>query len=243
MSITLIFVFINIIGLPDRTTNFFEYILNIFLLNGFIGIPYVDGAHWYLTNLIILIIISSILLKYSIITKIWPYAVWIVTGLFIKYIGLNSITKLICGKYIGVIIAAIMLNAIKNESNIKMKKKYFFLLQICYVYNFTNGYVFAIISIISNLIVYIVMEEKFKFLNNKVLVYIGEISYPLYLVHQNISMSIEYILYNYFHQSYYIWFAFIAIIVSVIIASIIHNKIEKNEKTLNFLFELLSFEK
>lgn len=87
------------------------------------------------------------------------------------------------------------------------------------------------------------MEEKFKFLNNKVLVYIGEISYPLYLVHQNISMSIEYILYNYFHQSYYIWFAFIAIIVSVIIASIIHNKIEKNEKTLNFLFELLSFEK
>lgn len=61
IAITICFVLTHIIGLPGRTVGIKEFFLNIFLINGFINIPYVDSAHWYITALIGCIFVYSII--------------------------------------------------------------------------------------------------------------------------------------------------------------------------------------
>ena len=46
LCVTVTFVCINLVGLTNRAVGFADYIFNLLMLNGFIGVPYVDGAHW-----------------------------------------------------------------------------------------------------------------------------------------------------------------------------------------------------
>lgn len=61
ITITICFVLTHIIGLPGRTVGIKEFILNIFFINGFINVPYVDSAHWYITALIGCIFVYAII--------------------------------------------------------------------------------------------------------------------------------------------------------------------------------------
>lgn len=62
LCLTIIFISVSIFGLPGRETTILDYFLNITMINGVIHTDYVDGAHWYLTYLIIFYVILGIFL-------------------------------------------------------------------------------------------------------------------------------------------------------------------------------------
>lgn len=68
-------------------------------------------------------------------------------------------------------------------------------------------------------------ERKIPLLERRYFQFFGMISYPLYLVHQNIGMTIQYRLVNAFCEYTY-WYAFIAIVIVVLIAVILYCFVE-----------------
>lgn len=76
VAITLTFAVTRILPLPDRTVGLFEYILNLSMLNGFIGVSYVDGAHWYITTLIAIYFVVGIMKKIDVSKYQLSYITW-----------------------------------------------------------------------------------------------------------------------------------------------------------------------
>ena len=203
---TLTFISVKIWGLEGRETNFIDYLLNVVMLNGFINVNYVDGAHWYLTYLIIFYIIIGIFVKYIKNSKKY-LVVWLIIKDAIKVItfffhNLNPIYMIIGGNYVEFIIIGISLKEILKDYNVKhnlkksIKDKYIYycliaisLLQISVLFNF--DILIGIILFIGIFIFWGVKQNDKKEISNfNILYFIGCISYIIYLIHQNVGYQI-----------------------------------------------------
>lgn len=60
VAVIMIFVIVSEFGLSGRETSTYDLALNLLLVNGFIGTPYVDSAHWYMTYIIAFSLVASI---------------------------------------------------------------------------------------------------------------------------------------------------------------------------------------
>ena len=84
VSITMTFAVTNIVNLPYRTYGWLEYLLNACFVNGFIGVPYIDGAHWYLTTLLALILVYGLIQKIHFKYAVLIYGGWILAAVIVK---------------------------------------------------------------------------------------------------------------------------------------------------------------
>ncbi|WP_196213101.1 acyltransferase family protein [Bacteroides cellulosilyticus] len=57
-SVIIIYLFVNVIGLQGRTVDFTTFIANFFIYHP--GFDYVDGAHWFISDLFIIYVICSL---------------------------------------------------------------------------------------------------------------------------------------------------------------------------------------
>lgn len=95
IAITITAIVIHIFPLPERMSTWTDWLLNLTFINGFLGTPYVDGAHWYLTVLISFIIISGIGKKFKIEKE--PLFYFGIIALYLLSIKLHieNITKIL----------------------------------------------------------------------------------------------------------------------------------------------------
>lgn len=103
IAITITAIVIHIAYLPGRMSTWTDWIINLTFINGFIGTPYVDGAHWYLTTLISLTAVTAVLKKIHVEKNPLPY---IGLNLFIilsAIVHIPVIPVLIGGGYAGII--------------------------------------------------------------------------------------------------------------------------------------------
>ena len=80
------FLALQIWPLEGRTVTLFEFLLNVPFLNGFIGIAYVDTAHWYLTTIIAIYFMTALIHKLKIQEKCYPYYIWLVMNFVLFHI-------------------------------------------------------------------------------------------------------------------------------------------------------------
>lgn len=191
IALTITMIIVKLIGLPGRECSWLDYILNIFFINGFLGMPYVDGAHWYLTTLISITIIMGIIKKIRLKDNVWIYCMWLfIVGLLIK-LGYSNITVFAGGTYLGSAIAGVALARIFSSNQQSTYKRWIILficsILFCYI---IKGVTETIIVIVALLIVIPCLLEKFKLFENSILLKLGMISYPVYLIHQNIGFVI-----------------------------------------------------
>ena len=90
------YIIVRLFPLPGRTCELKDLLLNEIFLNGFIGTPYVDGAHWYITVLLSAIVIIGILKKMRIENKAYIYLFWMTTVIIINKVG-NEFSMLLGG--------------------------------------------------------------------------------------------------------------------------------------------------
>lgn len=90
VAITVIMMFSFLIPAPSRSCTWIEYLCNIPFVNGFIGVNYVDGAHWYLTYLIAISAVVSFFRCLDIDNRPLAYFVWLIgCGLLYKFAGVG----------------------------------------------------------------------------------------------------------------------------------------------------------
>ena len=223
-----------------------QVLFNLTMFNGFFGVEHVDGVYWSLViELKFYILIGIILffkkLKYikflgylllaiSILQLIIPFAgapkflqviyyvtfarwnPYFVAGMFFF---LMKSEKNIIKNIIPVIIAygvslryAILTVNFRNEE---------------YGYGFSNEVVILLITIFF-ISTFLISTGKLQFLNKRVFMSLGVLTYPLYLLHQNIG----YIIFNNFGNTVNKWVLLILVIAIMLVASyLISKKIEK----------------
>ena len=194
ISMTCTFLLTSIFPLDGRTVHFKDYILNIFLLNRLFGSPYVEGAHWFLNILVSFIIIMGFAKKFKLETN---FLFYLGVGLFLFIInktGISALYNALGGPYIGYLFIGVALKMFMLKYS-EMKKLERCGWGIIIVYGFLIIYNYlshsaAYCVIMAILFMTLCSINKMRVFELIFFQKIGKISYPLYLIHQNISFLI-----------------------------------------------------
>ena len=236
LCITLIYISVHIFGLPGREVSFQDYLLNIPFLNGVVGKPYVDGAHWFMTYIIIFTILAGIITKLKIPAKVY-LPVWLLMQITFKVVLVNVGSnfwlkqgyKMIGGDYVVYIVAGIALAQIMKEGLSQKCKNMFGAIMLVALGEliFIKSFIFALATLVVFVIIILAIFKKLAVLEKiKFLGKLGESSYILYLIHQNIGYQIILALVGFFGPQYAIWYGLGAMLSMMGISYVIHKLYE-----------------
>ena len=202
LAVTIIFVVLLLCGgIIGKHPTMTQYLLNIPLINSFFGVPYIDGAHWFVLDSLIFTLIVGILTRLKISPKIY-LPVWLIINLAIGLLAdrfgqLSIVYKLVGGSFACVFIVGALLGLVFNGLVEKRYQKIYlpvWLLSIAMAFGmlFVNYGATVGMFMLGFLAVFMfAIRTKLNFLERaKCLVWIGDISYSLYLIHQNIGFII-----------------------------------------------------
>ena len=226
-ALALSFATVFYFGLPGREVSFSDAVLNVLMFHEYLHIPHVDGVYWTLTV--------------ELTFYFWMFGVYLIGKLnkiewiFIPLIlisithsaGLltipDPIYKIFILEYLPLFMAGISFYKIVHHDKTKITTGVLFLslFSTIVIYSFTYFIVFSVFY----LVFFLAVSGRLKFLAIKPFVFMGGISYSLYLLHQNIG----YVVINEFYK--YQWDPLLgilfAIFLSIMLALLISKYIEK----------------
>jgi peptidoglycan/LPS O-acetylase OafA/YrhL len=229
-AVVLTFSAVSIFSLPGRETNLCEAVVNLSMLQTLFHVPNVDSAYWILPIILIFYFYMIVLYILGLLPQIEIIAtVWLTIMVLSKVLemefgiiipGIIKMSLLI--SYANLFLAGIMFYKFYFGSK---SLKIHFLIGTCLVVQFIiGGLTSGIVCSVFFGILYLCAFHKTYYLTIKPLVFLGSISYSLYLLHQNIGYIIMRGLYSHnFSQPSAIC---IALIASISLASVLTFVIE-----------------
>lgn len=227
--VTYLFLRERFIGIPST-------IFNFTMLQGFVGIPAVDGAYWTLTHELWFYVIAGALIfinkfiksekPFELFSTLWIFGIvcfeFIVSKVkipgFIVTIGNIALLT----KYASTFIIGISLSYIVKNS--KNYLSYLNLILSFLLFFVKFGLDYTLIVVLIAFLVYIFAKKEITFKHDKIFMFIAGISYPLYLVHQMIGYAI---IWNLEKLTGRLTATVTAFTVSIILAYLINKFIEK----------------
>jgi peptidoglycan/LPS O-acetylase OafA/YrhL len=227
VSVILTFSLVAIVGLDGRAVSFNEALINLTMLQGFLQVPSVDGVYWTLMVELIFYFWMFVLLIFKLHDNAEMFfSVFIIINLLDILLPLNingALSKLMLFDYMAFFVSGICFYKIINNRN---RERSFFILCFCLssiLMTYSAFHLFTFLPIF--ILFYLSLIGKISLMKNKYLVFLGGVSYSLYLVHQNIG----YLIINLFYEWGVGGLAGIicALIVSLLLAYILTKYIEK----------------
>ncbi len=194
VAVLLTFLVVTFFGLPGREVSVGEAAVNLTMLQGFISLPSVDGVYWILqielTFYAIMLVMFAIkqLKHVEVLAIVWLAASFVhhlVTDLGIHIPGADT---LLLGGYVGFFTAGIMFYRIRN--NQATWRSHAIILLSFLIQSQAGERSLTIAAAIFFAVFYVFVYGKLSILAVRPLLFLGAISYPLYLVHQNIGYVI-----------------------------------------------------
>ena len=193
--------------LPTRSVSIGSALINFTMLESFIGVPLVDGAYWTLANeLIFYTFIAVVVIHFKKRDTLPVFGLgWIMVLLVFHFVEsdflfIAAIGKLIANKYGHMFVAGgCLAYFFHNNGERRMKIFSVLSLLISVLYQFlTFGWGYTIYYVVSISIIGCCVFAKEKgYTPGKTtskllypLEYLSTISYPLYLLHQNIGYAV-----------------------------------------------------
>lgn len=189
--------------LPERSVPLQSFLVNLTMLESFLGVAPVDGAYWTLANELLfyffIFIFFVVLKKRSQFTQL---AIgWLLISNVILCFDKHSMmfmlsNKLFMAQYAHMFLAGGLIYSLFNEEELKSLNIIGLLFCILtQIRVFSIGYSVFFLASICLLTYYIVKDNNNAndtklMIVSKPLVFLASISYPLYLIHQNVGYSI-----------------------------------------------------
>jgi len=227
VAVIITFSVVKVAGLPGKEVSINEAICNLLMFHEYFKIPHVDGVYWTLTVELtfyfwIFILYLSKQLKWA---EYWMLPVLIAAVLqSIGFFKLPEIVnKILIIYHINFFIAGISFYKIINKISDRFTISLILisLISIVFIMSFKHFLVFSVFYIIF----YLAISGNLKFLSLKPFVFLGGISYSLYLLHQNVG----FVILNKFHENQLpsVSGAFLSIALCVLAASLLNKYVEK----------------
>lgn len=192
-AVVLTFTVVSLASISQLKIDIIPALINLTMFQDFLGAPRVDGVYWTLRVEMTFYILMAFLLFFKVEKKVMPIVIsWLVFSVFIQLVH-NSVdthmTALIrefsIASFSHLFIIGIMFYCIWQHGN---QLKYHAVIASCIAYDLTFMSIEnALITLCFVATFYLVINNKLQFLGSRFLVFFGTISYPLYLIHQNIG--------------------------------------------------------
>ena len=221
-------------GLPGREVSLYDAIINLIMFHEYLNIPSVDSVYWTLTVELTFYFWMFIFYLRSGLDKTEIVFSFVIGFSVLHSIGVIDIPELIYKilimKHLPFFTAGICFYKIINRNN-NLKRTIAILVFTLLSTAANYGYKQFLMFFCFYIVFYLALTGRMRFLSNKPFVFMGGISYSLYLIHQNIG----YIIINKFYEMS--WNPLIAILISIalciILATLISEFIEK--PSLNYI--------
>lgn len=227
------------IGEPRFFASIGQYIVNMTMLNGFVGVPSIDGAYWslfieirfYALIAVILVIgrvhdaqiLVLIWLVFSVILEIYPvgilryllitdYSAFFIAGATYFFIWSKGLTL----TRVAIVAISWWLAMFQSINGLLEFERHYG--------TSMNAYIVAGIITIFFAVMMLVSLSCTGFLGRKNWLLVGSLTYPLYLLHQNIGFMVFNIAYPAVNAHMLFWGAIVAALVS---AYAVHYFIER----------------
>lgn len=230
ISVIITFIIVSLFSLEGREVSILEFLLNLSMIHTQFGIKSVDGVYWTLLLELKFYFLMFILYKFNLLKKIEVIS-FILLILLVLFYTLNIektiifkvLNQIFILQYISFFISGIIFYKIYNDESSSFS--YLLLVLAFSISLFTNKFNDYIAIPCIYIIFFLLSFHKLSFINNKIFIFFGSISYALYLVHQNIG----YIILNYLKNNNiaYNFSLLIAMSISILLASIITFLFEK----------------
>jgi peptidoglycan/LPS O-acetylase OafA/YrhL len=196
VAVILTFTVVLVFGLPGRETSAPVALMNLTMLEGFFGIPYVDGAYWTLAIELTFYVAIALLARTRALADRFIFVTlfaWLAVALTVRTVGFlfngHAAIDVLAGiaYWMPVFLIGIALN-IGNDTGR-------WLLPIAVIVTALIIVAPGDLSVVPPLTVatlltvgaiYVKLPERLRPTSD----YLGELSYPVYLVHQNIGYVI-----------------------------------------------------
>jgi peptidoglycan/LPS O-acetylase OafA/YrhL len=219
--------FINTLGLPGREIEAVSAIWNILMFHGYLGIASIDGVYWTLAvELTFYFWIFCFYLTGQLKRAEVFLSVFLVIAIIesLGFINLPiKLKNILMVEHISFFIAGICFYKIVNQLHNKWTYGILMLSLISTITTFSLK--LFLLFLVFYAVFYIAITTKNRFLAYKPLLFLGGISYPLYLLHQNIGYIIINKLYMYGVNPYLSILA--ALLVSIVLALIANTYVER----------------
>jgi len=225
-ALTITFTTVFLFGLPGREVSISDALLNVLMFHEYLDVRHVDGVYWTLTVELTFYFWMFILYLTSRIDKVEGVFIFlIIISVLHSFEILNVpilIYKILMLRYLPFFMAGICFYKIINKDSILVSVGILLLSLISTIAIYSLKH-FIIFSIFYG-VFYLALSGRMKFLSFKPLVFMGSISYSLYLIHSNIG----FVIINKFYEMQ--WNPLLAILssvfTSILLATIISKYIE-----------------
>jgi len=191
-AVIITFLVVYIFGLEGREVKIAEAFLNFLMFQEFLGIPHVDGVYWTLTVEITFYFWCLVLISFKkidyLIPMLFSFVFLSFTAQFMPEVIYKIIGKLFFINYVSFFLLGVVTYKLKNDV---LNYKNIIHIFLIFIVLFINHKLDEFIVYLSIYALFLLgVFDVAKFLKFRFFIFMGEISYSLYLVHQNIGYVI-----------------------------------------------------
>lgn len=194
IAVTITFVAVAIFSLPNREVATSTFLLNLFMFHEYFGVAHVDGVYWTLTLELAFyfwILVVFCMRQIKNIEKI--LIVWITAATILTFYKFDfpigpKLQKFLLLDFIELFSAGICFYKYKTKTHSKLTSIVLALSILTLFFSYSLKGAVALCGFY--FVFWLIINNKAPVLGNTLLVYLGTISYSLYLVHQNIGYMI-----------------------------------------------------
>ena len=228
-AVTLTFLTVLIFGLPGREVRTLHFLANLSMIHQYINVKHVDSVYWTLTLELAFYFWMLMLFTFDQLKNIEKWLIlWVTTSIVFTYFKLGSdidhrIIKFFLLDYVQFFSAGVCFFKIWESKQNQLTYFVLALTIFSLFVHYTNET--AILLGLYFILFFLAISGKFKLLSVRPLVFLGTISYSLYLIHQNIGYII---IRSFYNQDYSPYFGILAaILFSFLLATFLTFFVEK----------------